>query len=170
MEQFLAIFGEVTIGEIVALGLAGVFAWQAYKKIRDYFTTKAREELERNNKVNQLLDEVAKYPEYRQQSIKIREKLQDEINDLKKAEAEIFDAIREMKESQKKRERNKLRARLLESYRYFTNPETNPDQSWTSMDAESFWNLFEDYEEADGDGYMHTIVQPAMNKLKVIKI
>lgn len=170
MEQFLAIFGEVTVGEIVALTLAGTFAWKVYRKVRDYFTTRAKEELEKDNKINQLLDEVAKYPEYRQQSIKIREKLQDEINDLKKAEAEIFDAIREMKESQKKRERNKLRARLLESYRYFTNPETNPDQSWTSMDAESFWNLFEDYEEAGGDGYMHTVVQPAMNKLKVIKI
>lgn len=170
MEQFLAIFGEVTVGEIVALTLAGIFAWKVYRKVRDYFTTRAKEELEKDNKINQLLDEVAKYPEYRQQSIKIREKLQDEINDLKKAEAEIFDAIREMKESQKKRERNKLRARLLESYRYFTNPETNPDQSWTSMDAESFWNLFEDYEEAGGDGYMHTVVQPAMNKLKVIKI
>lgn len=170
MEQFLAIFGEVTIGEIVALGLAGVFAWQVYKKIRDYFTTRAMEELERNNKVNQLLDEVAKYPQYREESIKIRKGLQEEIDGLKAANEKITHTLDDMQESLKKRERNKLRARLLESYRYYTSLETNPKQEWNSMEAETFWNLFADYEEAGGNGYMHTVVQPEMNKLKVVEI
>lgn len=170
MEQFLAIFGEVTIGEIVALGLASVFAWQVYKKIRDYFTTRAMEELERNNKVNQLLDEVAKYPQYREESIKIRKGLQEEIDGLKAANEKITYALDDMQESLKKRERNKLRARLLESYRYYTSLETNPKQEWNSMEAETFWNLFADYEEAGGNGYMHTVVQPEMNKLKVVEI
>ena len=35
------------------------------------------------------------------------------------------------------------------------------------MEAEAFWGLFRDYEEAGGDGYMHTVVQPAMEKLRI---
>ena len=35
------------------------------------------------------------------------------------------------------------------------------------MEAEAVWGLFRDYEEAGGDGYMHTVVQPAMEKLRI---
>lgn len=38
------------------------------------------------------------------------------------------------------------------------------------MEAEAFWELFSDYEEAGGNGYMHTVVQPAMNRLTVIDL
>ena len=38
------------------------------------------------------------------------------------------------------------------------------------MEAEAFWELFKEYEDAGGDGYIHTVVQPAMNLLKVIDI
>ena len=36
--------------------------------------------------------------------------------------------------------------------------------------TEAFWELFKEYEDAGGDGYIHTVVQPAMNLLKVIDI
>ena len=36
------------------------------------------------------------------------------------------------------------------------------------MESEAFWELFRDYEDVNGDGHMHTVVQPAMNLLKVI--
>ena len=38
------------------------------------------------------------------------------------------------------------------------------------MESEAFWDLFKEYEEADGDGYMHTEVQPAMNLLTVLEM
>ena len=63
-----------------------------------------------------------------------------------------------MENDLKRRERNKLRARLLQSYRFYTNPERNPSQSWTRMEAEAFWELFRDYEDANGNGYIHTEV------------
>ena len=78
--------------------------------------------------------------------------------------------IAEMEEDSKRRERNKLQDRLLQSYRYYTNTERNPEQTWTKMEAEAFWELFGDYERLNGDGYMHTVVQPAMNKLTVIEM
>ena len=75
-----------------------------------------------------------------------------------------------MEEDAKRRERSKLRDLLLQSYRYYTDKERNPLGTWTSMEAEAFWELFKEYEDAGGNGYIHTVVQPAMNLLKVIDI
>ena len=70
-----------------------------------------------------------------------------------------------VEETNKRRECNKLRDRLLQNYRYYTNEATNPSKSWTQMEAEAFWGLFRDYEDAGGNGYMHSVVQPAMEEL-----
>ena len=75
-----------------------------------------------------------------------------------------------MEKDTKRRERNKLRDRLLQNFRYFTSKEKNPLQAWTRMEAEAFWELFKDYEDVDGDGYVHSEVQPAMNLLEVIEM
>ena len=59
---------------------------------------------------------------------------------------------------------------LLQNYRYYTNECQNPSKSWTKMEAEAFWELFREYEEAGGNGYMHTVVQPEMERLLVIEL
>ena len=66
--------------------------------------------------------------------------------------------------------RNRLRDRLLQSYRYYTDPACNPAGAWNSMEAEAFWEMFSDYEDVGGDGYIHSVVQPAMNLLKIVDI
>ena len=40
--------------------------------------------------------------------------------------------------------------------------------AWSEMESDAFWKMFGDYEEAGGDGDMHTTVQPAMRLLNVI--
>lgn len=66
------------------------------------------------------------------------------------------------------RERSKLRDRLLQSHRYFTSPEKNPLHAWSEMEADAFWSMFKEYENAKGNGHMHTVVQPEMRALEVI--
>jgi chloramphenicol 3-O-phosphotransferase len=63
-----------------------------------------------------------------------------------------------------------LRDRLLQNFRYYTNIETNPSQTWTRMEAEAFWEMFKDYEEAGGNGYMHSNVRPEMERLIVVEV
>ena len=41
-------------------------------------------------------------------------------------------------------------------------------QAWSQMEANAFWELFEEYEAVGGNGFMHSEVQPAMVKLLVI--
>ena len=38
------------------------------------------------------------------------------------------------------------------------------------MEAEAFWELFGEYEDRGGNSYMHSVVQPAMNKLTVLEM
>ena len=38
------------------------------------------------------------------------------------------------------------------------------------MESIAFWGLFEEYEEAHGDGYIHSVVEPAMRMLMVVKM
>lgn len=167
-EQFLSLFGDITLNNIIVFILAMVFCFGIYKQIKKFFDNKKdlliqKHELEKkkDEDLAYVLAEVKKYPEYREQSRRIQQEFRDEIDGIK-------EILTIMQDKQERRERNKLRDKLLQSYRYYTDKERNPDQTWTKMESEAFWELFRDYEDMKGDGYIHTDVQPAMNLLKVI--
>lgn len=136
-----------------------------YKKIREFLISRYEAEKKRDDKINEALDAVHKYPEYRAQSLVIQQTLESEIQVIRESLQRNESRLEKMEDDQKRRECNKLRDRLLQSYRYYTNDATNPSHSWTSMEAEAFWGLFHDYEDAGGNGYMHSVVQPAMTNL-----
>lgn len=177
LEQFLELFGNVTITGIVTFVLAIFFGYRIYKEVVKFLDNKKNlaiqkheAEKKKDEQLKSVLEEVSKYPEYREQSRAIQKEFRDEIDGLRVAQQSIQDTLKDMQERQDRRERNKLRNKLLQSYRYYTDLEKNPSQSWTRMESEAFWALFKDYEDAGGDGYMHTVVQPAMSLLKVIDI
>ncbi len=168
MDEFLELFGDVTVFQVVRVVLAFVFLIFVYKQIKKFFEKKFEEqhkrtEMEkvRNEQLEEALSAVRKYPEYRQQSVEIQRVLQDQIKD-------IGDRLGVIEEDTKRRERNKIRETLLQNHRYYTNPETNPSGSWTRVESETFWELYSEYEAADGNGYMHTDVVPDMKLLKVV--
>lgn len=182
LEQFLEIFGRITISKLIVLGLAILFCFKIYKQIKKFFENKKKilieqheAQKEKDEKLNMVLEEVNKYPQYREQSRQIQKSFRDEIDGLKESQKTLAETqqdicltLKDMQEKQERRERNKLRDKLLQSYRYYTDKQRNPNQTWTKMESEAFWELFSDYEDMNGDGYMHTVVQPAMNLLKVI--
>ena len=139
IDAFISIFGNITILDAAELILAIIFLYKVYKRVKKYFDDKAKEA-------------ATKVEAEKNRDAKI---------------AELSDKLKQMEEDTKRRECNKTRDRLLQNYRYYINPETNPDHSWTKMESEAFWELFRDYEDAGGDGYMHTVVQPAMQLLTV---
>lgn len=180
-EQFLSLFGNVTVSTLVTIGFAAFFCWRIYLQIKKFIDNKKEilikkheAEKEKDEKIDRLLEEVNKYPQYREQSRKIQQEFREEIDGLKisqkelaKTQQSIQNTLTDMQEKRDIRERNKLRDKLLQSYRYYTDIQKNPNQSWTKMESEAFWALFRDYEDMGGDGYMHTVIQPAMNLLKV---
>lgn len=170
LDEFIALFGKITVANVVQLILAFVFLYFVYKKIKDYLIKKHDAELKKDEQLKEALAAVSKYPEYRQQSIEIQNKLESEIQELRKTQKTLTEQFVKMEEDSKKRELNKLRDCLLQNYKYYTSKEKNPLQEWTTMEAEAFWELFKDYEEMGGDGYMHTTVMPAMSLLTVIDV
>lgn len=170
LDEFLETFGDVTISDVVLVVLACIFLFSVYKWIKNYFISKYEAEKEKDEQLKEALESVRKYPEYRQQSIKIQELLESEIQELREVQKETAERLAKMEETTERRDRNKLRDLLLQNYRHYTNAKTNPSHSWTRMEAEAFWELFHDYEEAGGDGYMHTDVQPEMERLIVIEV
>ena len=174
-DSFIKLFGNFTISDVIDILLAAIFMGFIYKQIKSFLikkmemqNKKAEVEKLRDEKIEEALNEVHKYPQYRQQSIGIQNKFQEEIEELKKLNKETVERLDKMEETTLRRERNKIRDHLLQNYRYYTDERTNPTHSWTKMEAEAFWELFKEFEESGGDGYMQSDVMPEMLKLTVI--
>ena len=98
----------------------------------------------------------------------IQKQFNKSIAELKEGMDQHQKQLEKIEEDIISRERSKLRDRLLQSHRYFTSPEKNPLHAWSEMEADAFWSMFKEYENAKGNGHMHTVVQPEMRALEVI--
>ena len=170
LDAFLNMFGDITVLQVVEIFLAAGCVYVLYKRIKKVLIEQHEAQKLKDEQLKEALDGVHKYPEYRQQSVEIQQKLQQDIQELRDTQQKIIERLTDMEEQKKRRERNKLRDLLLQNYRYYTNTETNPSQSWSKMEAEAFWELFSDYEDMGGNGYMKSDVMPAMQKLIVIEV
>lgn len=168
MNEFIEVFGGLTVANLIKIVLIAIFLRFVYMKIKQYFEGRIKTENEKDEKLEKCLNAISKYPEYREQSINIQKDLQGQIDELREIQGEVVEGLKDLRSTMEKRERNKLRSKLLQYYRVYANPEKNPSQTWTIMESDAFWELFKDYEELNGDGYMHSEVQPAMNKLTII--
>lgn len=137
----------------------------------------AEENAERDERIAKLEKAVAKYPEYRAQSIEMQNqltakdtaiiKLCEEIREDVKSNREVLDNRLNSLES---REKNALRAKILEEYRLYTDEARNPMQAWSEMEHHSFFELVKDYEALGGNDYVHKVILPAMNELDIIPV
>lgn len=175
LDEFLAVFGDITLSEAIIYVLAFLFLFLVYKEVKkivDAKVVESQKRIERENEYKKKIEEsysvTQKYPAYHQESIQIRDSLKTEIKEIRDTFGQFMKRLEEIEEQNKKRECSKLRDMLLQNYRYYTSPQQNPSQSWTKMESENFWELFREYEEAGGDGYMHTVVQPEMLRLTVV--
>ena len=180
LDEFLAVFGNITLSQAIVVILAFVFLFLVYKEIKKVVNAKVAESqkrIERENEYKKKIEDsynvTQKYPAYHQESIQIRDSLKTEINEIRdsfgQVMGQVMKRLEEIEEQNKKRECSKLRDMLLQNYRYYTNLQQNPSQSWTKMESENFWELFREYEEAGGNGYMHTVVQPEMMRLTIVE-
>ena len=120
---------------------------------------------------------VGHYPEYRAQSLKIQDQLEQTDNHI----LEVCDSIKSAVIANgeridkrlgdlEKREKNALRAKILDEYRLYTDERKNPMKAWSEMEYHSFFKLVEDYESLGGNDYVHRTIIPAMNELDVISM
>lgn len=170
MEEFLKLFGHITVANIVELAIACTFAYQAYKKIKDFFIAKAEEDAKHKQEVLDMIKAVQELVKDRELLLENQNKMQEQLVEMHKDQAANAERLTQLETNINNRERSKLRDRLLQSYRYYTSEKHNPLQQWTKMEADAFQSLFVDYEEIGGNGYVHSVVQPAMRALEVIEM
>lgn len=177
LDQFVAVFGDITLGELMTFALALFFLYAIYKEIKKFndakiaeHQRKAEEEKAQKKKLDEAWCVTQKYPIYHQESIDIRDGLKKEIQEIRTYIDTMMKRFEEIEKQNKKRECSKLRDMLLQNYRYYTSEQQNPSKSWTRMESEAFWELFREYEETGGNGYMHTVVQPEMERLIIIEV
>ena len=120
---------------------------------------------------------VGHYPEYRAQSLQIQAQLKQTDNHI----LEVCDSIKSAVIANgerldkrlgdlERREKNALRAKILDEYRFYTDERKNPLKAWSEMEHHSFFKLVEDYESLGGNDYVHGTIVPAMNELDVISM
>lgn len=120
---------------------------------------------------------VGHYPEYRAQSLKIQNQLEQKdnhllevCNSIKSAVIANGERIDKRLGDLEQREKNALRAKILDEYRLYTDERKNPLKAWSEMEHHSFFKLVEDYESLGGNDYVHRTIIPAMNELDVISM
>lgn len=84
MEHFIQSFGNISIGQAVIVISAIVFLVMVYKKVTTYISKKALDEKEKNDQIQEVIEQAKQYPVWHQQSIDIRENLNTLISNLDK--------------------------------------------------------------------------------------
>lgn len=134
-----------------------------------------QENCTRDAKIAALEAAVNALPGYRAQSLQIQAQLQNTDKEILSACTEIKNSVlnnqnilNERLDRLEKREKNAIRAKLLDEYRLFTDVTKNPMLAWSEMEHHAFFELIKDYEDLHGNDYVHSTVIPAMNELAVI--
>lgn len=176
----LAEFGIGNIFLIILLLLIfAVAVMETLKKLPALFNfeTKAMiKERELNEKIKKLEKDIAelqgsakKFNEDRvhdrEQSFEKQHSLTDMIDKINDAQKEIIKKVDDLAEQNRKYELADIRETLLQAYRYYTSPVTNPTMSWTSMECHTFMEQYQNYKDRGGNSHMQDVVYPAMRKL-----
>lgn len=176
-QQFMNTFGTLTIGIVVEVGVAILAAWIAYKKLKSSIIGSYEERRKQQDDISEALEGVRALPTYRQQSLNIQKELKDSdkkiletCQTIQEGVNENHRILNERLDKLEDRERNALRAKILDMHRTFTNKRMNPMQAWSEMEKDAFFDLINDYESLNGNGHIHTVVIPEMNLLRVISM
>lgn len=168
MEAFLKIFGDINVSTVVIIGAAVIFLYSMYKKFSNGIIENHEKNKARDEKIEQVLEQVAQYPQWRQQSIEKQKELNSNIEKLTITVERISKRQDEIDAEAKTRKLNELREKLMQLHQTYASKERNPMQAWTELEKESFDAIFKDYENLGGNGHMHNSVRPDMDSLRVI--
>ena len=131
----------------------------------------------RDERIAAIEAAVNALPTYRAQSLQIQTQLQATDREILTALSDIKTGIRENQhilntrlDRLEDREKNAIRAKLIDEYRLFTDEAKNPMLAWSEMEHHAFFALVSDYEDLKGNDYVHKTVIPAMNRLRVIRM
>lgn len=170
IEKTLETINNIGLSTIIILIFGVLFSIKEILSLYDSFCTRFKIETKRTLKLKLEQEMLLQHETTLKELSESLEKSNSKLDQVADKIDVLSEDVRIQKEIQNACKVNELRDRLLQMYRYYTSKVTNPSGTWNEMEADAFWNLFGDYEAKGGNGHMHTVVQPAMNKLTVIKL
>lgn len=178
--NILATIGTVVTSLTVTLVFNRLVGLPKELKAQKELAKQQEEQLKEENKtrdarIAELENAIKALPAYREKSKQIQAELQntdkailDACADIKNSVLENQHVLNERLDRLEKREKNAIRAKLLDEYRLFTDETKNPMLAWSEMEHHAFFELIKDYEDLHGNDYVHSTVIPAMNELMVV--
>ena len=192
MEQFLKLFGNITILQVIEFGLAIAFLIVCFVKFIKFVNTKHDAQQQQTADIQEALDGArampqcqernkqahedlkaeisANYDKLETQIVNLEQKVDTKIDGLKDTLDGIMKHLCEIDEERKKRECSRIRDLLIQSYNLYANKAKNESMAWSEMEAANFNELYNDYVKLGGNSYIQTHVKPAMDKLRVVKM
>lgn len=171
-EAFLNMFGNLTVLHVVEFLFAMYFIIRVSMDAIKFINKKHDEEQQKSAELAEALAGVRAMPAYRDDSVKVKNQLEQKITDVHDEMNNKFDAVMNrlnaIDADNKKRARNRIREELMRGYRMFTDPIKNPMKAWTSLERDSWFAQYDDYLECNGNGDMQYRIRPEMDNLDVI--
>lgn len=176
MDEFIQLFGKIPLSTVVifiaAISFLIATGSKAYK-----FIVKTHDSLQEKNQVlDDLKKDVRELKEHtasKEQWKELKEKqsnLEEILNQILETQKILVEKQQTFEEENHSHNVNRLRDRLLQSYRYYTSEIKNPLLAWTEMEKEAFDNLLADYYAQGGNSFVHTKVDPEMASLEVVSL
>ena len=180
-EAFINMFGDLTVLHVIEFCFAMYFIIRISIDIIKFINRKHDEEQQKTADLAEALAGTRAMPAYRQQSIQIQGQLNQKITDVQNEMNNKFDEVEKkfsavmdklcaFEESQKQREKSRIRDLLIQSYNLYANEVRNPMLKWSEMEYSNFMALYQDYVDLGGNSFIQTHVKPAMDTLIVVKM
>lgn len=161
--DFSLVFVSVFIILIGIKAIVSLFEWFIEKLGLE--TKGMRKRKEEHNLLIQtsqgLIQLQEKHEESVRQSIRHDEIIKADISSLTDKVNEIADTLSVMQKKDNETKLKELKGSLIRYYHKYKDI-----GEWSKLEKDAFWDLFDDYEKRGGDGYIHTIVEPAMRELR----
>ncbi len=161
--DFSLVFVSVFIILIWIKAMVSLFEWFIEKLGLE--TKGMRKRKEEHNLLIQtsqgLIQLQEKHEESVRQSIRHDEMIKADISSLTDKINEIADTLSVMQKKDNETKLKELKGSLIRYYHKYKDI-----GEWSKLEKDAFWDLFDDYEKRGGDGYIHTIVEPAMRELR----
>lgn len=168
MDYILQVFGDINFGSVLIF-LAALFVF-ASATVKGYkFIVKWHDNMqEKDDTLTSVVEKTNKLENELKKVSSTQDSIASSLNKISSSQENLTNQLTNFEKVMKTQSCNKLRDRIVQSYRYYTSIDKNPMQEWTEMEKDAFDRLFKDYEELGGDGYVHSTIEPAMNSLNVI--
>lgn len=113
MNDFLKLFGGMTVAQVVIIISGVVFLFGVFKVVSKYVTNRIKKSNEKAAEWKKIAEQVQQYPEWHSQSIQIRDGLSNAIHELGNKIDETNNALNEMQLMNKRNYATTCRYRII---------------------------------------------------------